>query len=484
MKKFLLLFLLFAGCMVGPKYHEPEMPMPCSFEQSPETECSNATLGCWWQQFNDPLLDSFIAEAISCNYDLRIAIERIEQTRAEYRIERSYLWPEIDLNAIATRSKISQDIFPGEGRLFPKFLDIFQFGFDALWELDIWGKYRRGKNAAYYTLEATIEDSQSVLISIISEVALIYTNIRALQKKIELTNRLIEVDESELNLAQNLFNVGLDNEIQVTTLISTLEQDRAALPVLETSLKQSIYSLAILLGREPEGLASCFEQIGPIPSGFDRVPVGLPSELLRRRPDVRSAERQLAASTELIGAAIADYFPRVALTGLNFGSGGQAGSSVGWLSDKLGRLFNSASRTFTIGLGLNWTLIDFGRVRGQVDVQKSLQRQALLNYEQTVLMSLKDVESALVAYFEEENRRQSYEVRFIADHRTLEITEGLFFVGLVSEQEVLAARKALIAAENFTVESDQALTGDLVAIYKAIGGDWSLSESSEECSCN
>ncbi len=491
MKYFLPIFLLFIGCMVGPKYQEPDIAIPCCFEESKECECSNADLCFWWRQFGDPLLDSLIVEAITSNYDLRIAIEKIEQTRAQYRIERSYLWPEIDLNAVATRTKISQNLFPapatplpGGVTLLPKFLDMFQVGFDAIWELDFWGKFRHGKNAAYYTLESTIEDSRNVLISMISEVAVNYTNIRALQKKIALTKRLIEADEQELGIAKNLYEIGIDNEMQVTTQISTLEADRATLPVLETSFKQSIYALAILLGRQPEGLAASFQELGPIPSGSGRVPVGLPSELLRRRPDVRSAERQLAAATEQVGAAIADYFPHIALTGLNFGAGNREGSSVGWLSNKLGQILESASRNFSVGLGLNWNLIDFGRVRGKVDVQKSLQRQALLNYEKTVLTSLKDVESALVAYFQEENRHESFKNRFEADRRTLEITEGLYCVGIGNELQVLQARKAVINSENSYIESEQALTGDLVGIYKAIGGDWASSQSTEEDSCN
>ncbi|MBS0629371.1 MAG: efflux transporter outer membrane subunit [Verrucomicrobia bacterium] len=490
MKYFLLIFLVFIGCMVGPKYQEPDMSLPCCFEESNQCECSDTDLYCWWGRFGDPLLDSLIAEAIASNHDLQIAIEKIEQTRAQYRIERSYLWPEIDLDAIATRSKISQNLFPkpstplpGGATFFPKFLDMFRVGFDAIWELDIWGKFRHGKNAAYYTLESTVEDSRSVMISLISEVAVNYVNIRAIQKKIELANRLIATDEAELAIAKKLYDVGVDNQIQVTTLISNLEADRSTIPVLRTSLKQSIYALAILLGREPEGLAACLQESGPIPPGSGRVPVGLPSELLRRRPDIRSAERQLAAATELVGAAIADFFPHIGLTGLNIGAGDRIGSNVGWLSNKLGKLFEAASRTFSVGVGINWSLIDFGRIRGHVDVQKSLQRQALLNYEQTVLLSLKDVESALVAYFEEENRHESLKNRFEADRRTLEITEGLNCVGIANELQVLQAQKVLINSENAYIDSEQALTGDLVAIYKAIGGDWNLPDSAEECPC-
>lgn len=488
MKKILPIFLCFAGCMVGPKYQQPDMLLPCCFEQCTDQAC-DTDLCHWWNQFNDPVLDAFIAEALTSNYDLRLAVERIEQTRAQYRIERSHLWPEIDLNATATRTKISQNLFPqpstplpGGATLLPKFLNMFQVGFDAIWELDFWGKFRHSKNAAHYIWEATIEDAKSVQISIVSEVAVNYTNIRALQKKLELARWKIQADEAELEIGRQLFQVGLSNEMQVSTLISTLEADRATLPTLETSLKQSVYALAILLGRPPEGLMDCLQN-GTIPSGCGRVPVGLPSDLLRRRPDVRSAERELAAATEQIGAAVADYFPHIVLTGINFGGANRVGSSVGWLSNKFGSLVEAASRTFSVGVGINWDLIDFGRVRGQVDVKKSLQRQALLTYEKTVITSLQDVESALVAYFEEENRFASLMNRYEADRRTMEITEGLYQTGLANEVQVLETRKALINSESAYIESSQALTGDLIALYKAIGGEWS-SEPAEEESCN
>lgn len=479
--------------MVGPRYQEPDTLMPTAFQESKEADGSYGNLCGWWSQFNDPVLDSLISEALDANYDLRLAIERIEQTRSQYRIEKSYLWPEIDLNATATRTRISQNLFnqPPQAAaagisIFPKFLNIFQVGLDAIWELDLWGRIRHNKRAAYYTFEASIEDSENVLISMVSEVAVNYINIRALQQRIDLAKKKIEADSQELEIMRHLFQIGLDNEMQVTNQISLLEADRAALPVLETSLKQTIYALAVLLGRQPEGLSEIFQETAPIPTASNRVPVGLPSDLLRRRPDVRSAERQLAAATEQIGAAMAEYFPHIALTGLSFGAGNKAGSSFGFESNKSNNLLEAASRMFSVGLGLNWNLVNFGRVRAQVDVQKSLQRQALLSYEQTVISSLKDVESALAAYFEEQNRNGSLLQKLQADQRTAEIMENLNRVGLANELQLLQTQKNLIDSESYFVESQQALAGDLIALYKAIGGDWNCdsAEPSEEHPCD
>lgn len=487
MKYLFPLFLLLTGCMVGPKYYEPEMCLPVEFEESPGEMGSDDEACLWWEQFNDPVLNGLIDEALHTNYDLRLAFERIEQSRAQYRIEKSHLWPEIDFNAGAIRTRLSENLLPPpqlpipvSGSFLPRFLNIFQIGFDAVWEIDFFGRIRHEKNAAYYTWEATNEEAQIVLISLLSEVAMNYINIRALQAQIDIAQKQIQTKEKELELAKQLFKMGLDNEIAVTTLISSLESDRAELFPLETAFKQSIYSLAYLLGRPPEGFIELFEEIRPIPCGFAKVPVGLPSDLLRRRPDIRMAERQLAAATEMVGSAVADLFPRVSLTGLSLGGGNQ-GTSFGYESFKLDRLLKSASRMFSLGVGLHWNLLDFGRVRATIDVKNSLQRQALLNYEQTVMGSLKEVEGALVAYYEEQLRRYALWEKVEAVQRTYDITENLYNIGLANEMQFLEAYQSLLQAKNILIGSEQALAGDLIALYKAIGGYWNCSYEDAQC---
>lgn len=464
---------MITGCMVGPKYHRPHMCMPEEFEEACCDPIADEDLCEWWKQFNDPVLDELIDEAICANYDYRIALERIHQARAQYRIQRSYLWPEIDLNASGTRSRISQNFLPRpDNSFFPTFIDMFQIGFDAIWELDIWGKFRHETKAACYTVQALEDDAESVMISLVSEVAVNYVNIRALQNKIDITKRRIEADEKELKIIINLQGVGLNNDINIATKVSAIESDRATLPVLQSTLKQTIFTVAYLLGRPPECFAERFGDCGAIPSGVCKVPVGLPSELLRRRPDIRSAERQLAAATEHIGAAIADLFPHVALTGITLGASNKMGSSYGYESSKLDTLFTDPSRMFSFGLGMNWMLVDFGRVRSNIDVKDSLQRQALLTYEQTVITSLKDVESALAAYFEEGKRMDSLLKKKEADAYVLGMTKDLYSIGLATETQVLEAEKNLLNSENLFVESEQALAGDLIGVYKAIGGSW------------
>ena len=475
MKRCLLLSFLFSGgCMVGPKYQQPETSMPMRFEESKNEAASEASFCEWWKQFNDPLLESFVAEALHGNYDLRLAVEKIERARAQYRIEKSHLWPEIDLNGTAMRSRISQNFLPvsnaqGTG-FFSHLFNIFQVGFDAIWELDFFGKFRHAKRAAYYMWEAMREDAQSVLISMVSEVAVTYVNIRALQNKIELLKKKIEADESELATVTELFHIGLANELQLNSLISALDTDRSSLPSLETSFKQSVFILAYLLGHQPEGLLAQFGSVDPVPSITSEIPVGLPSDLLRRRPDIRGAERRLAAAVEQVGFAVADLFPHSSLTGLNLGSG--PGLSAGFEGDQVNNVFKSGSRAFSVGANLNWNLIDFGRVRGKIDKQNAIQREALFFYEQTVISSLKEVESALTAYFEEKKRKSFLAQKVSADRKTFEIMESLYEIGIANEIQLLQAKKNLLASESSLIESEQSLSGDLISLYKALGGEW------------
>jgi outer membrane protein, multidrug efflux system len=478
------LSLLLCGCMVGPNYHHPETAMPSEFEETESAEhVTDEQLCQWWKQFKDHMLDSLIEQAFHANYDYRIALEQIVEARAQYQIQRSFLWPEIDLNATAIRSRFSQTLMTSAAGLStatgtapstsvstgatgsplaPSIQNFFQVGFDAIWELDFFGKFRRGKQAAYDLWEASIDLAQNVMITVLSEVARDYVAIRGLQLQINLLKEKIWVDEQELMLAKALFDAGLDNLIQVEAFVSTLDTDKAALPVLETTLKQTIYALAVLLGRQPEGLVAEFEPYVPIPSGTEKVPVGLPSDLLRRRPDIRAAERQLAAATEQIGVNVANLFPHITLTGNSYGF--ESNQQNTWIIGK--------SRYWTVGPSLNWDLIDFGRTWGQIDVAKSLQRQALLTYEKTVISSLQDVEGALVAYFEEYKRLASFEDQVSADHCSFELTEDLYESGLLSELEALNAYKTLLDSENNLAQSQQALTSDLIALYKALGGDW------------
>lgn len=474
---FFLLLLLQAGCMVGPNYQKPDVLMPQKFVE----EKQNMVAVCdgdfyqWWKRFEDSFLDGLIQEAVKANFDMRLALERIIQARAQFRIRNADLWPNFDFNAVATRSRNSQNFFDSpssdvsEVSIMENF---FMVGFDAVWELDFFGKFRRARRAAYNQWEAIVEDAQNVLISIVSEVALNYVTVRAFQRKIEIELQKIQLDKEELGLKEDLSQAGLNDEIAVESSQSVLERNRANIPSLKTSLKQAIYALAFLLGRQPESLVCEFDHTGKIPCGIDKVPIGLPSDLLRRRPDIKRAERQLAAATEQIGVAVADFFPRISLTGTTIAGGQLFGSTYGWQSKNLNNLFDTNSLTWSVGPSIFWNIIDFGKIRANVAVQNSLQKQALINYEKTVIASLQDVEGALIAYFEEQKRRFSIEEQLASDKRSLQLAQDLFQAGLTSELPVIEAKKKVLDSEDSLIDSEQALTSDLIALYKALGGNW------------
>lgn len=478
------LILCLGGCYkVGPDYKKPEIAMPEAFAESLEKkEVSDKDLCSWWEHWNDPLLNSLVKEAVMENYDLRIALEKIIEARAYYRIESSYLGPAVNLTALATRSRFSQNIFtttndvesiasgtnaasPRGSAFGPALQDFFQIGFDAVWELDIWGKLRRSQKAALEEWEAVQMQAQDVLLTTISEVVRGYVTIRSLQQQMDILQKKITLEQRNVFLTKSLQLAGLDSQRPVEEMIIVLEEDLAKMPLLETSYKQTIYALAVLLGRQPESLLETFTEVGPIPSSFGKVPAGLPSDLLRRRPDIKAAERQLAAATERIGVAISAYFPQISLTG----------NGYGYESNKQNNWIVPGSRYFTIGPNVQWNLLDFGKTRAQVAMANSSQRQALLSYELVIIESLQDVEGALVAYFDEQKRALHLVEEKEASYRFFQMTEDLFKSGLIDEIQVLQAQDILLDKENECLQSEQALASDLIALYKALGGDWECS---------
>jgi NodT family efflux transporter outer membrane factor (OMF) lipoprotein len=465
--------------MVGPDYQTPEIGMPDRFEEGREADAiTDEELCGWWRQFDDPLLDCFIEDAVRGNYNYLIALEQVISARAQYQIQSSYLWPQINVDAAAIRERFSQNIFSGGANReafatgqgatdigavnFPAVQNFFQIGFDAVWELDIWGKFRRAKQAAFDTWEMTQFLADNILISVIGEVARDYVMIRSLQAQIDLWRKIVTADERELELTKVLFVAGLANEIAVQTEQSALDTDRAQLPPLETALKQLIYAFAVLLGKQPEELTHAFDDMQPMPIFVGKVPAGLPSELLRRRPDVRASERNLAAATAQIGVAVAGLFPAVSLTG----------NGAGFESNQFSTLTNRRSKYWSIGPSLLWDLIDFGKVRGQIDMANAQQRQALLSYENTVITALQDVEGALVAYFEEQDRNSDLSEKVAADSRSLELTADLSQAGLASEIQELASLKTALRSQTLLIQSQAAIASDLISIYKALGGNW------------
>ncbi len=460
-----IIFLLFlAGCNVGPNYKIPEHQMPLEFHETQEIDDGDdCDLISWWDRFDDLLLNQFVNEAIQENLDLQLALEKISEQRARYRIKLAELFPTVDLSGTERRVRISQSLFDSTF-LGPPTQNFYQIGFDANWEIDFFGKLRREKEASFYAFESEIENTRNVYITLISEVAKTYVEIRSLQNQVDLLTQIITIDKSLSQLTYNLFEAGLSSEIEWQTALSQLQESKSSLPPIEALLKQQIHSLAFLLNKTPEDFGDTFSTKAPIPYNAQTIPIGLPSDLLRRRPDIRQAERNLASKTASIGAAIADYFPRFSLVG-----------ATGFEANRSHLLFSKNSYTWEIGPSIKWPILYFGRIRENIRVQNSLQEQAFLTYKQTILNALVNVEDALVNFYKEEKRYLLLEKDMKAKERKYWLNQDLTQSGLQDLQSMLTTYRNLLNAKNELLKSRQAQTTNLIALYKALGGEWSCS---------
>ena len=463
MKKYLFVitFIFLSGCMVGPNYKKPNIELPTKFLESKEDDNAISSLTSWWDSFDDPILNDLIKTAISNNYSLKIALEKIEETRAYYRIKKANLFPEIDLNAAAARSGNSKNL------IMTSFLpdttyNLFQIGFDALWEIDIFGKIRREKEAAIYELQSSQESMRDVYVMLISDVARYYVDVCSIQNIIILTSKKIELQKNICTLAEDRNAVGIENSINENVQFATLKQLEESLLFYDTLLKDKAYHLAALLGQYPDTIIEKIDQFIKIPEATGKIKVGMPSTLLRKRPDIRIAERKLAVATAKTGAAIAEYFPVFSLTG-----------AVALDSNKLSNMISGNSFQWSLGSLLKWPILTFGRVRANVDAKKSQTKQALFSYENIIVGALQDVESALTAYYNEGMRLNDIQEEKIAYLKIAYLENNKYQNGIINLSNAINAEKTGIDAMIKEIESKRVLAHNLIALYKALGGsDW------------
>lgn len=480
MKKIIPLLgsVLLAGCSVGPQYSRPPVSMPVEYLEAVDNQSfaiQDDQFFEWWKRFNDPFLDQLLEETLQGNFDYLAAVERVCQLRAEYWVQTSQLFPDLESDFLASRYRTSTSFDNATPTpVISPIRDFFQAGFVALWEVDLFGRIRHLADAAHDRWEASADDARAVKIVVLSEVARLYTIICSYQEQVDLASERVTLDEELLDLAIARFNAGLANAQEVETARAQLEGDQARFHLVEIGFKLNMYAMGVLLGRHPESLVEDFKVKRAIPQAVGKVPVGLPSDLLRRRPDIRSAERNLAAATELVGAAVAELFPQVSLTGSSssFAANPLQGANVGFTSDKFSKLFRDASRIWGIGAFVTFPVFDFGNRIAAVNVQDSLKQQAYYNYQKVVLEALQEVEQALSAYFNNEKRVQEYTREEESLYRIYALVLDQFQAGLVDYSEVIRAKENWLLALNNLTETKEALATDLIALYKALGGDW------------
>jgi multidrug efflux system outer membrane protein len=466
---FLAIFV--AGCTVGPNYQKPEPVVPPTWAETPKTGVTTSPMEIvrWWALFHDEQLNSLIDRAVLQNLDLKLAEARIREERALLTIAGSQAYPALDTSGSYTRVHRSENVAgssSSQGSLSggsSTEFNLFQAGFDASWEVDVFGGVRRAVEAAGAEVSAAEEDRRDVLVTLLGEVAGTYLNLRGYQRRITTAIENIQTQRNTVDLARGRYEAGLGNLLAVYQAEALLSSTEAVVPALQTAMRQAIHRLGVLLGLEPEALLAELSAVEPIPPPPPEIPIGLPSQLLRRRPDVRSAERQLAAATARIGVATADLFPRFSLLGL-----------LGLQSSSLSDLVSAESRYWSAGPSVLWPVFDAGRIRANIQVQNARQEQALVIYEQTVLQSLEDVENALVAYSKEHATRGSLAKTVDASRRAAEIARELYKKGLVDFLNVLQSESALYQAQDQLTQSEQRLSTALVSLFKALGGGWEI----------
>lgn len=459
MKKLGFLIVL-SGCMVGPNYEVPQREISSTYDREAEGEGSEVCLKRFWEQFGDPVLNELIAEATEGNFSLRVGLERIESARQRFRISTADLFPEIDLNASFERERVSQSLFlsPFSG---PATQDLYQWGFDASWEIDVWGRLRRLRQSAEAEWEATLEELRDLYVTMLGEVGSSYTTLRASQQQEQLVLGQIEVARELLRLRSVLVEAGLASEEVLQGAREKLAQFEAELPPVQETLESSLYRLAVLAGRQPEDVSPAWRVAGPLLVATGRIPVGLPSDLLRRRPDIRRAERLLAAASARIGAAIGAMYPTISLTG-----------TIGFQSDEANEIFKTPSFAWNYSPGFSLPFLNFGRLRSQVDIAKVEEKIALVEYEKVIAEALEEVERNLVAYGLEQIRVSDLMVRVGALLEVERLTDVRQKAGLASRIESLESELVRLTSERERLRSDEALSLKLIALYKSLGGDF------------
>jgi outer membrane protein, multidrug efflux system len=460
-----------AGCSVGPNYKRPDSKPPANWNEAQQNgiDTRAAELTRWWTAFDDPLLNSLIGRAVQSNLDLRLAEARIREARALRAVTASGFWPTVDVSGSYTRNRASENAVgsPTQGAVAAPSggadlnQSFYRSGFDASWEIDVFGGVRRSVEAADATIEASIENRRDVLVTLLGDVARNYIDFRGFQHRIDVARANLKAQQETWELNKVRFEAGLASDLDVAQAEGQVNTTAAQIPTLEAQLKQAAHRLDLLLGLEPGVLWSEVSNEAPIPALPPEVLVGLPSELLRRRPDIRRAERQLAAATAQVGAATADLFPRFFLTGA---AGLQSASASDW--------FSGGSRFWSIGPTVRWPIFDAGRIRANIEVRNAQQEQALRQYEKSILTALEDVENSLVNYSREQARHQSLTEAVAANRRAVAMANELYTNGLVSFLNVLEAQRSLYASESDLAQSQAAMASNLVALYKALGGGW------------
>ncbi|WP_130834527.1 efflux transporter outer membrane subunit [[Erwinia] mediterraneensis] len=477
----LTLALCLSGCAVGPDYQPPEAQTPARYRDLPSQAASRplaaATSPLWWQSFNDAQLNSLIERAIAGNLSLQQAVLRIAGAREQLSQARGAFFPSINGTAQVTRqqlglkgvlassgasNQLDGDIADQLGSLTQP-VNLYQGSFDASWELDLWGKVRRQVEVTQAQQQAAIEQRNDALVSLEAEVARAYLQLRGAQATIQALQQQIEVAQQTQELTRSQQRNGLAPLTDVENARAQLASLRAQLPQYQSQARQAMNGLAVLLGQMPGTLNNELSATRPLPALPPQVPVGIPSTLARRRPDIRQAEATLHAQTASIGVSVAQLFPSLSLTG-----------QFGVRNTDISYLDEWSSHFYSYGPSLSIPIFQGGRLVSSVRLARAQQASAALDYRQTVLTALQDVENALVSYRADQQRVTQLDETTGALQRAFDLASDSYRQGLSTFIEVLDAQRQLAQAQQQSTQARMQSTLDLVALYKALGGGWEM----------
>jgi multidrug efflux system outer membrane protein len=453
--------LLLAGCAVGPNYHRPDTPVDAHFANAGEPGfVEGDAVQRYWIGFADPILSGLIEDALVHNKDLEIAAANLQAARAARRLAGFDLYPTATFAGSYTHNLDSQQELPGVDQYHRRF-DTAQAGFDGLWELDLFGRVRRNVEAARGDVGAAAATLQDARVSVIAETARNYFILRGLQDQLALTERNADNQFNTLKLTRTRLEAGRGNQLDTARAEAQWQTTLASIPTLQASIATTRYRLSVLTGQRPTALDKLLSPQAPLPPLPGLNAIGTPEQLLRRRPDVRVAERRLAAATARVGVAMGDLFPKVTLTG-----------DAGYLAPTFGDFGQSEARFFSVGPGITWAAFDLGRVRARISSAKDQTDAALGAYQSAVLGALEDTEGALINYGHSQTRREALRIAAAASDNAADLARKRFEGGLIDFLEVLDAERTALSAELLLSQSRADTATSLVAVYKALGAGW------------
>ncbi len=474
---------LTTGCtMVGPDFVKPEAPVAAEWMESrdPEIKTEASDYRQWWTVFNDPVLANLVETAYRQNLPLQISGLRILQARAQLGIVVGNLYPQLQQGRGAADYSNISDNAPNSLGADDSYWQ-YNVGFDAAWELDIWGKYRRAVQSGVANLETSIASYDDILVTLTAEVARTYVIMRTFEERLEIARQNVKIQERSLQIAEIRFQAGTVTELDVVQARSLLKDTEASIPRFEAGIRQAKNALAALLGKLPGEIDNMIGGQRLIPAAPPEVVVSIPAELMRRRPDIQLAEYQIATQTPLIGASKAELYPAFQLAGSiglatstsrNTNAGGTNGSSFG-------DLFDSDSLEFFGGPSFNWNLFNYGRIKNRVRTEDALLQQLVVNYTETVLRAHQEVEDSLVGYLRKQQEAGYLLDSVKASQRSVDLSIIQYREGLIDYQRVLDSQRFLTTEQDIwtTTRGDAIL--NLVALYKALGGGWQIREGQD-----